>query len=80
MPAPGAGRDSEPNIYPNPVGAAFHLTEAVDRIWILDLTGKIIREVSNSLNEIDVTALPQGTYLVRMEQNDQLFNRIMVKQ
>jgi|GEM_PF-427802 len=71
---------SEPGIFPNPVRSTFTLTQAVDHLRIMDLTGKIIMELSNPQYDVNVSALPQGTYLVRMEQNEQTYSTLLIKQ
>lgn len=68
------------DIYPNPVHTTFTLTKEVGRLSVLDLTGKILMVVTNPQKEIDITALAHGTYLVRIEENDQIYSKLLIKQ
>lgn len=77
---PGTDRYAEPELYPNPARTMFTLTKVVDRLRIIDITGKVLIDVNRPQREVDIAGLPRGTYLVRMEQGEQLFTKLLVKQ
>mgnify|MGYP000998554339 FL=1 len=75
------------NIYPNPtndnVSVKFDLTENVSnvKLSIYNITGKKILSIDlgsrlkgNHTEKINLNALPNGLYLVRIQGGDQIFN------
>lgn len=62
--------DLRPSIYPNPATTSVTLegVEAGSTVEIIDMQGRTHSEfkIENSKSEIDVSALPRGTYFVRM--------------
>lgn len=71
----GAGGDVNTGIkvYPNPVVDAFLLevgNVTVERIELIDMTGKIVLTTSHSNQPIHISELPKASYLVRAVLND----------
>jgi hypothetical protein len=74
-------------IYPNPtstiLSVANHSGLKVLDLEVIDINGKVIL-TSNSVhqvqNDIDVTQLQTGMYIVRMKFEDQTVNKRFIKQ
>ncbi|MDR6919658.1 TonB-dependent receptor plug domain-containing protein [Chryseobacterium sp. 2987] len=67
--------DSKVTIFPNPTKGLINIKSrnAVDELFVYDLTGKIImrkEKLEGGKNTIDITAYPQSIYLIRMRFND----------
>lgn len=71
------------DIYPNPVHNWFSvLCEEDSPLWITNLTGELYYEgnlYGSEPIEIDATAWPNGTYILRTIQSDQVFNDLLIK-
>jgi len=63
------GEPGEPGLYPNPAREVFYIS-GVDEgdITLVDLSGKIVRKMEEyrSGQEIEISGLPPGMYLVRI--------------
>lgn len=71
---------SEIAVYPNPVINKLHFSESMNTVEVFALNGQKILTTSNT-NNIDLSHLLSGTYLVNMTtQNGQMNNKIIVKQ
>lgn len=51
-------------IFPNPVKDTLSFSEEVSDIKILDLSGKVVKQVSNLGKSINVSKLAKGTYII----------------
>jgi Leucine-rich repeat (LRR) protein len=61
--------DNGPCIYPNPVSnSLFIKNSAGDKLQIYDVRGRkvMVKEMYNSIENIDISALPEGLYIVRI--------------
>jgi hypothetical protein len=74
-------------IYPNPASAALTITNhkglAISNLEILDINGKVIlsgKPTQQLQNEIDLTALQTGMYIVRIKCEDQMLSKRFIKQ
>ena len=69
-------------IYPNPVKEMLQIKNnaRINRIEILDLLGKVIYQFNNSGNQINVSALPQGIYFVKLETEKETVIQKFVKE
>lgn len=70
------------NIYPNPAHDFLHIemTDQLETIEILNLTGTTIIKTTGPENKIDISALPDGVYFIRILTDDQEFVKRFVKQ
>jgi uncharacterized repeat protein (TIGR02543 family) len=69
-------------IYPNPVTDEMRIESSdlkINQVEISDLSGRIIYMFANPINQINVSALPQGIYFVRMETNKGIVTEKFVK-
>ena len=57
------------NIFPNPSSEKINIqtTEIINHISIVDLTGKIVLEINENNNQIDVSTLKPSIYILRIE-------------
>jgi hypothetical protein len=72
------------NFFPNPASDYIlikHDNLAIDRIKIYDINGKLIMQlVPNSSNErIDISSLPKGQYVFRVESNGNIISEKIIK-
>lgn len=56
-------------IYPNPVKGLLNIvsTYELSRIVVLDVTGKVVKTVEGSTNQIDLSELNKGIYFINLE-------------
>lgn len=70
------------SIYPNPATDYIHFlgkTTIVD-INIYDLSGKLIRNFQNSVNnQINISDLPKGNYILKYSSNNKQFSEKIIK-
>jgi hypothetical protein len=59
------------SLYPNPVAGMLYIDNQtenkIDFLQLFDLSGKEILNVSHPANEIDLSAVPSGRYIVRIK-------------
>lgn len=68
------------NLYPNPASNVLSIDTdlSVDKIEVLDYTGKQIQLINNPSNQIDVSNLLSGSYYLRIHSNqDQYIHRFV---
>jgi hypothetical protein len=67
------GFDDTLSIYPNPTKGKITIEcESIERIEVLDITGKVVYEdlVSNDVLDIDISAFSKGIYFVKVTTAD----------
>jgi hypothetical protein len=59
--------DNAVKLYPNPVVDYLHLVTdiAIERVTIYDLTGRVVRQINQPANSIDLSDLSSGIYLLQ---------------
>lgn len=71
-------------LYPNPTNSLLNLRiqdgKTVDKLEILDITGRVVLTYENLQNGIDVSTLETGNYLVRVYAEDQISTAAFVKE
>ena len=71
-------------VYPNPVKDILHINynDAITKIQVVNMLGQeiITKSVNNTQNEIDMSGLVQGTYLVKITSNDRVKTIKVIKQ
>ena len=73
-------------LYPNPTTGIFYVTFSKDlssaNISIIDITGKTVRQykVNGKKLTCDLSALPGGTYFVRIEEKSNTITKKVIKQ
>ena len=54
------------SVYPTPTTGVVNFSERVDNVEVLDITGRVLRRYSDVWS-VDLSALPKGTYLLRLD-------------
>lgn len=68
-------------VYPNPTADFVYLdlTIPVDRIYVFDLNGKVVIELENAQEPIDVSGLKGGTYLLKIQTKEGSLTKMFLK-
>ena len=53
-------------VYPNPVADKFRMNTNVSSLSIYDIYGKQVKSVNNPADEIDISSLSDGVYMIRL--------------
>ena len=68
---------SKIKVYPNPTNSLLTLVKPgsidIDKIIITDLTGEVVLEQTNKLNQIDVRSLASGIYILEVVSGQEKF-------
>ena len=70
------------SLYPNPVNSIFTLSGVnIEKAEIYSVNGKLIRAISlNSINNIDVSDLESGAYIIKVTSNNKVGVTRFIKQ
>lgn len=72
------------SVYPNPtknqINFQFPNNQIAESIIILDITGKIMLTQSNSSNQVDVTQLANGMYIIKASSEGKIFTNKFIKE
>ena len=69
----------EISFYPNPTDSKVNFSQAIEKVEVIDLTGKAILTFSNA-REINIESLPAGAYYLRLTNNDKAIMRKVIKE
>ncbi len=69
-------------VYPNPVQNTLYLqsSSAVEQISIYDISGRMLKQIANPSQEINVSNLAKGTYLVKVKTLAGEVTRTIIKE
>ena len=70
---------AELSVYPNPTRGKVTFNQAIEKIEVIDLSGKTLQTYEN-VNEINIEALPAGVYHLRMTIGDKTTTRKIIKE
>ena len=72
--------DQRFEVYPNPTHGVINIEGSLfNSLILMDLSGKVLTEYENQ-NQVDLTALMSGTYLLKIRSNEKEFiHRIVLK-
>ncbi|MEL6660983.1 MAG: T9SS type A sorting domain-containing protein, partial [Bacteroidota bacterium] len=74
-------RNTEFNVYPNPTNGWVQLDGfTADRIEVLDQLGRTVRTQTQAGNGVDLSGLPAGVYVLRMQAEEQVISAKVVKE
>ena len=65
--------------YPNPTKGLISFSKSIEKIEVVDISGKILLSFSN-VREINIGDLPAGSYLLRLHSNENSVLRKIVKE
>ncbi len=69
------------NIFPNPVKNILNFSEEVSNIRISDLSGKILKQISDTEKSINVSTLAKGTYIITATtKTGEVINKKFIKE
>lgn len=65
-------------LYPNPVSSILHIEgDNVQHVTVYDMTGRIVCE--SSTNEVGMSTLPEGLYLVKVQTSEGMITEKIIK-
>ena len=67
------------SVYPNPTRGKVTFNQAIEKIEVIDLSGKTLQTYENA-NEINIETLPAGVYHLRMTIEDKTTTRKVIKE
>lgn len=71
-------------LYPNPTNGIFNLSKIIEHdvknIQVLNINGQIIRDYKSYQEQIDITELTSGTYIVNIKLKNKTINRKVIKE
>ena len=70
---------SELSFYPNPTNSKITFSSTIEKVEVIDLTGKTILTFTNA-KTINIESLPAGAYYLRLTNNDKAIMRKVIKE
>jgi hypothetical protein len=67
------------SFFPNPTKSEITFSQAIEKVEVIDLTGKTIFTFSNA-KTINIESLPAGVYYLRLTNNDKAIIRKAIKE
>ena len=67
------------SFFPNPTKSEITFSQAIEKVEVIDLTGKTIITFSNA-KTINIESLPAGTYYLRLTNNDKAIMQKVIKE
>ena len=71
--------ETEISLYPNPTKSEITFSQAIEKIEVLDLTGKAILTFTNA-KTINIESLPAGAYYLRLTNDEKTSLQKVIKQ
>ncbi len=70
------------SIYPNPAKNSLHIqsTFAVEQLIIYDINGRLLKQIANPTQDINISNLAKGTYLVKVKTPVGEVTRTIIKE
>jgi len=70
------------DIYPNPSSGIFYVTEIPDhsRVYIFDQLGRMVDETTVANGSFQISSLPPGFYVARVQKGDKVVTQKLIKQ
>ena len=67
------------SFFPNPTDSKVSFSQAIEKVEVIDLTGKAILTFTNA-KTINIESLPAGVYYLRLTNNDKTIMRKVIKE
>ncbi len=71
--------ETEISLYPNPTKSEITFSQAIEKVEVIDLTGKAILTFSNA-KTINIESLPAGAYYLRLTNEEKTSMQKVIKQ
>ena len=71
--------ETEISLYPNPTNSKITFSQAIEKVEVIDLTGKTLLTFSNK-KTIDIESLPSGAYYLRLTNEEKTSLQKVIKQ
>ena len=71
--------ETEISLYPNPTKSEITFSQAIEKVEVIDLTGKTILTFSNA-KTINIESLPSGAYYLRLTNDEKTIMQKVIKQ
>ncbi|MDX6181142.1 T9SS type A sorting domain-containing protein [Flavobacterium sp. Fl-77] len=71
--APTKEAETKVAIYPNPVSTTLYLTDPeqkIEKVILYNIAGTVVKSVGNNIENIDVSALTSGNYILKLINKD----------
>ena len=72
-------KQTEITFYPNPTNSKITFSQAIEKVEVIDLTGKTIFTFSN-VRTINIESLPSGAYYLRLTNDEKTIMQKVIKQ
>ena len=69
----------EISFYPNPTNSKINFSQAIEKVEVIDLTGKAILTFTNA-KTINIESLPSGAYYLRLTNDEKTIMQKVIKQ
>ncbi len=67
-------------IYPNPSGGSVYFDQKIDKLFLVDLNGKVVSKVYKNIDNINLNHLVEGTYFIIININSKTtINKLIIK-
>lgn len=78
---PGNIRNKNISIYPNPVMNQLHIkaNSPIKQVSLFNLTGTVVMQAEGDIESMDVSHLKNGTYLLRIQTSEGVYNQKIIK-
>ena len=70
---------AEISLYPNPTNSKVSFNQTIEKVEVIDLSGKILFTFSNA-NSINIESLPSGAYYLRLTNKDKAIMQKIIKE
>ena len=67
-------------VYPNPSGGSVYFDQKIDKLFLVDLKGKVVSKVYKNVDNINLNHLVEGTYYIIININSKTtINKLIIK-
>ncbi len=67
-------------VYPNPSGGSVYFDQKIDRLFLVDLNGKVVSKVYKNIDNVNLNHLVEGTYFIIINVNSKnTINKLIIK-
>ena len=59
-------------VYPNPSGGSVYFDQKIDKLFLVDLNGKVVSKVYKNIDNVNLNHLVEGTYFIIINVNSKI--------